>query len=149
MNLCLYTGELLSPFHDSQRDKPRDLTRKSGAVTGLDDGVDVLIGLGLLLGKPASRAAADEDAKAILDGVASDARSWRLAVYLSYETAVRTLFYREWERRTGAITEARRLQARARAGLSSVELADQPDYDYVNAVGMQAAAGTRLPANVR
>ena len=31
------------PFHDAQRDEPGDLARKPGAVSGLDDGVDVLV----------------------------------------------------------------------------------------------------------
>jgi hypothetical protein len=87
---------------------------------------------------------------AVLEGVKQDSDSWRKAVYLSYEPAVRTLFYKAWQQRVqGTAQTAQTLNARARAGLSSIDLADEPNYDYINAVGRRAATGMRLPANVR
>ncbi len=93
----------------------------------------------------------DPDVRAmILEGMKQDADSWRKAVYLSYETAVRTLFYKAWQSRdAGKATVARTLEARARAGVSSVDLADEPDYAYINAVGREAGANMRMPANIR
>nr|WP_294507599.1 DUF4157 domain-containing protein [uncultured Rhodopila sp.] len=87
---------------------------------------------------------------AVLGGIAKDAKSWRKAVYLTYETAIRTAFFKAWREKMGErTTPAQVLNARARAGVSSVDLADDPDYAYINAVGSNAAQGMRLPSNVR
>jgi hypothetical protein len=87
---------------------------------------------------------------AILDGVKADASSWRTAVYFSYETAIRTLFYKAWLARVaGTAAERNAVYARAHAGLSSVELADEPDYAWVNAVGTTGASGMRRPKHAR
>jgi hypothetical protein len=87
---------------------------------------------------------------AVLGGIAKDAESWRKAVYLTYDTAIRTAFFRAWQAKMGERARAGLvMDARARAGLSSVDLADEPDYAYINAVGSNAAEGMRLPSNVR
>jgi hypothetical protein len=91
----------------------------------------------------------DPDVRAqILSGVQEDADSWRRAVYLSYETAIRTVFYRAWQKSAQG-SERNDLNARARAGLASVDPEDEPNYDWINAVGRRAATGMRLPKNVR
>jgi Domain of unknown function (DUF4157) len=93
----------------------------------------------------------DEDLRAaILKGIAQDAESWRSAVDFSYETAVRTMFYKTWLARvSGTMAERNAVYARAISGLSSVELADEPDYSWVNAVGSSGAQGMRRPAHAR
>ena len=93
----------------------------------------------------------DKDLReAVLAGIAQDAASWRSAVYFSYETAVRTMFYKTWLARVqGTMADRNALNARAHAGLSSVELADEPDYGWVNAVGSRGAQGMRRPAGAR
>lgn len=86
----------------------------------------------------------------VLGGIKQDARSWRLAVYFSYETAIRTLFYKAWLARVkGTDAERNALNARARAGLSSVNPTEEPDYGWVNAVGGSGAAGMRRPTHAR
>ena len=96
---------------------------------------------------------ADEDPELrekILGGIKKDAASWRMAVYFSYETAVRTLFYKVWLARVrGTASERNALYARANAGLSSVDPSDEPDYSWVNAVGRRGAVGMRRPAHAR
>jgi len=95
----------------------------------------------------------DEDPElreAILGAVKKDAESWRQAVYFSYETSVRTLFYKAWLARVrGTAAERNALYARANAGLSSVDPSDEPDYGWVNAVGSRGAVGMRRPKNAR
>jgi hypothetical protein len=91
----------------------------------------------------------DPDVRAqVLSGVQQDAASWRKAVYLSYETAIRTVFYRAWQKSEHG-SEREDLNARARAGLASVDPEDEPNYDWINAVGSRAATGMQLPKNVR
>jgi hypothetical protein len=83
----------------------------------------------------------------VLEGVKRDAESWRTAVRLTYETAIRTAFYNAWYNRVQRDHDIP--YARARVGLASVEPADEPDYNWVNAVGARAAAGMRLPPHRR
>jgi hypothetical protein len=85
----------------------------------------------------------------ILDGVKEVAESWRSAVYLTYETAIRTLFYNTWLLRVKSPTASQMLNARGRASLLGVEPTEEPDYDWVNSVGRRTAEGMRRPPNVR
>ena len=72
-----------APFTTPEGDEPGDLTGEPGEVAGLDNGVDVLVRLGVFLGETPPGAAADEDtalfegpAKRVTAGVA--AAWWRL-----------------------------------------------------------------------
>jgi hypothetical protein len=79
-------------------------------------------------------------------GMAADTGSWQRAVWLTYETAIRTLFYKAWRQKVGEATaEQKKTFALADAGLIGTGPADKPDYTWVNLVGRQAGAGMQRP----